>query len=70
MKKVIKSILVLVSLVFSTSSCNKEYTCECTDTNGIGGDLVFTTETYRWRNAQDACSRGSIGDIFKHCTPQ
>ena len=69
MKQVIKSILVFIALVFSASSCNKEYTCDCTDTNGIGGNVVTTTEIYRGRNAYDACSRGSIG-IFKHCTPQ
>ena len=44
----------------SLFSCGKEYTCECVDYNGIGGNPTYTTETYRGRNAADACSKGTL----------
>ncbi len=65
-----KAFILFFVISLSLFSCGKEYTCECVDYNGIGGNPTYTTETYRGRNAADACSKGTIGDLFKTCTPQ
>ena len=50
--------------VLAFSSCKKEYTCTCTDSN-----LNVTTETHKGKDAEDASNGASTTIPLKVCVP-
>ncbi|MBL4652935.1 MAG: hypothetical protein JKY53_08750 [Flavobacteriales bacterium] len=66
MKKVL-TIVAVIAMTLSFSSCKKSYDCECTD---LGG--ATTTRTEKGKNATDACNDSEdtiIGIPIEDCVP-
>lgn len=61
MKKVL---LVAVAGLFVLASCKKSYTCTCVSPAGT------TEETFKGKDATDACNDGTSVFNAKVCTPK
>jgi hypothetical protein len=58
MKKVLYSSALVVLVAFS--ACKKDYTCECTTSDGQGGDAKSSvTITESKKDAENACKAGN-----------
>lgn len=66
MKKVI---LFAAAGMFVLASCKKDYTCECTSTNGSTSTSVSTTINDTKKNAEQECEaqNESAGTYSKTC---
>lgn len=64
MKKVLAVSAFAFLGVIALSSCKKEYSCNCSDSNGN-----TTVETHKGKDAKDACDSGSSVVQLKACTP-
>lgn len=58
-------VLAAAAMIFSSVSCEKNYTCECTDNTGY----VWSTSTLHTtkKKAQDECAANSTGSTIT-CT--
>lgn len=58
-----KNLLIAASallLAGTFASCQKTYTCECTNKDGLGEPSTFLTKKTTKKDAQEVCEAGTV----------